>query len=184
MWGTLPCVVACCRQMAQSYPLPARKCCGARGVGVGHSTRVASKVWANSLISLRLAGATTMAMGRPCPSVKTLRFVPSLPRSVGLGPVAAPQRRLGHRPIDALSGALQSRKVVVDLQRLGPEVREHIGRDPMMVAVVVNGPEWPEALAGQRPSRVAGVQGEEDPVGHPAHVGSAQPDSLCSCAEG
>ena len=45
-----------------------------------------------SLQSFLFAGATTTARGIPAPSVRRLRLVPLLARSVGLGPVASPPR--------------------------------------------------------------------------------------------
>src|ERR1700693_204546 len=48
-----------------------------------------SRVAHSSFTSWRLAPSMTMAKGMPAPSVKRLRLVPFLPRSVGLAPVAA-----------------------------------------------------------------------------------------------
>src|SRR5581483_8058276 len=50
------------------------------------------KVASTNFISLRLAPATTSARGKPRPSLNWLRFVPRLPRSVGLAPVATPPK--------------------------------------------------------------------------------------------
>jgi hypothetical protein len=63
--------------------------------GLRRSTTTASKVSASSFMSCRLAPATTTARGMPCPSVSTLRFVPPLPRSVGVEPVASPPKGIG-----------------------------------------------------------------------------------------
>src|SRR5215211_7900022 len=54
-----------------------------------------SKVARVSLKSLRLAPATTRPSGTPRPSVSRLRFVPRLPRSVGLRPVFPSDGRSG-----------------------------------------------------------------------------------------
>lgn len=45
---------------------------------------------ASGTLSCTFAPVSTKASGRPCRSVSRWRFVPALPRSVGLGPVAAP----------------------------------------------------------------------------------------------
>jgi hypothetical protein len=58
------------------------------------SITTASSVSASNLISCRLAPATTRSIGMPFPSVSRLRLVPRLPRSVGLGAVAAPLKGL------------------------------------------------------------------------------------------
>lgn len=51
---------------------------------------IASTVRSNAIESCRLAPVTVIARGTPRASTTRCRFVPSLPRSVGLGPVSWP----------------------------------------------------------------------------------------------
>src|SRR5512135_2535872 len=88
-------------------------------------------------MSLRLAPATAKPMGTPCPSVSRLRLTPSLPRSVGLGPVFFPaQRRFGHRPVHAQPVPLNAFQFVKAFDTALPELQKHTGCHPLLKAVM------------------------------------------------
>ena len=82
-----------------SYPLSAQRCGRLRGVGRGRFTGMLESVSITSFWSCTLAPPTATPNGTPAASTRTDRLTPSLPRSVGFGPVFFPaQRRLGHAP--------------------------------------------------------------------------------------
>src|SRR3954465_11058123 len=76
-------------------------------------------------------------MGIPRASVTTERLVPSLPRSVGLGPVFFPtQRSLGHRSVGRQPLPVDPDQPVIAQQSLPPELVEPPGLDPFGEAPV------------------------------------------------
>jgi len=101
------------------------------------TTTAASNVSSNRRQSLRLAGATTTAMGKPVPSTRRLRFVPFFARSVGLGPVFFPsQRGLGQHAVHGLPLHVQAMDAV-DLQEcIDPQNLEEPCIAPLPEAVV------------------------------------------------
>src|SRR4051812_3155708 len=125
---------------------------------------MASSVASSSLKSGTLAPATAKPRGRPRASVTTERLVPSLPRSVGLGPVFSPtQGSLGHRPVGRQPLPVDPGHLVVSQQPQAPELVEHPGPDPFGEAPVGRGLRADPGGA-QRAPLAAGAQDEEDPV--------------------
>jgi hypothetical protein len=67
----------------------------------------------------------------PFASVNTLRFVPRLARSVGLGPVFFPsKRRLRHCTVHRQPAPVQANELIVEFERLYPRALEHTGFGP------------------------------------------------------
>src|SRR3954470_17767133 len=103
-------------------------------------------------------------MGTPRASVTTERLVPSLPRSVGLGPVFFPtQRSLGHRSVGRQPLPVDPDQPVIAQQSLPPELVEHPGLDPFGEAPVGRGLRADPGGAQGAPL-AAGAQDEEDRV--------------------
>src|SRR6187401_2923780 len=72
-------------------------------------------------------------MGTPRPSICTERLTPILPRSVGFFPVFFPaQRRLVHRPIQALPFPVDALQLVVFFQRDTPQLLEYAQLNPLL----------------------------------------------------
>src|SRR3954464_2617149 len=87
---------------------------------------MASSVSSSSLKSGTLAPSTAKTTGTPRASVTTERLVPSLPRSVGLGPVFFPTpRSLGHRSVGRQPLPVDPDQPVIAQQSLPPELVEH-----------------------------------------------------------
>src|SRR3954470_1987463 len=125
---------------------------------------MASRVASSSLKSGTLAPATATPRGSPRASVTTERLVPSLPRSVGLGPVFFPtQRRLGHRPVSRQPLPVDPDQPVVTQQPLPPELVEHPGLDPFGEAPVGRGLRA-DPGGVQRAPLATGAQDEENTV--------------------
>src|ERR1039457_692245 len=96
-----------------------------------------SIVSAMSLWSLRFAPSIVRPTGTPAPSVRRLRLVPSLPRSVGLGPVLfPPARSLGHAAVQSKPVPLYPFGVVVSQETLAPEFVEDPGIEPFAKSAV------------------------------------------------
>jgi hypothetical protein len=130
-------------------------------------------VSAMSLWSLRFAPSTVRPTGTPAPSVRRLRLVPSLPRSVGLGPVFfPPEWGLGHRPVQRKPVPVDALRIVVGQKALAPELVEDATVEPLAKSAIRRG-------AGTDPSCVQGIplaagpQHEEDRC-HGVAVGNSR----------
>jgi hypothetical protein len=89
------------------------------------------------LWSLRFAPSTVRPSGMPAASVTRLRLVPSLARSVGLGPVFFPtQRGLGHGPVHGQPTPVQPLERIVGEQSASPELVEHSVLRPLEESAV------------------------------------------------
>src|SRR5437868_2598878 len=87
--------------------------------------------------SCTLAPSTAEPIGTPRPSINTERFTPILPRSVGFFPVFFPtQRRLVHRPVQALPLPIDPFQLVVLPQGFTPQPVEHPQFDPLLKVIV------------------------------------------------
>ena len=103
--------------------------CGCSSVGSGRSTTILSMVVRTSFMSFRLAPATAKPIGTPWPSVSRLRLTPSLPRSVGLGPVFFPaQRGFGHGPVHAQPVPVDPFQLI-ELHETRLQFQKHVGTD-------------------------------------------------------
>src|SRR3954464_10965160 len=121
---------------------------------------MASSVSSSSLKSGTLAPSTAKTTGTPRASVTTERLVPSLPRSVGLGPVFFPTpRSLGHRSVGRQPLPVDPDQPVIAQQSLPPELVEHpglFGEAPVGLRADPGG--------AQGTPLAAGAQDEEDRV--------------------
>src|SRR5262245_39760002 len=98
---------------------------------------MASRVASTNFISWRLAPSTATPSGIPCPSVSTLRLVPSLPRSVGFLPTFFPtQRGLGPSSVHRLPFPVEPLQLIILQQPLLPEPLKHLRRPPCLKAVM------------------------------------------------
>ena len=105
--------------------------------------------------------APASARGTPLPSVRRERFVPDLPRSVGLGPVFSPaERRLDQRSIEALPAPVDALQLIVFSECFLPEPKEHAPLRPI-VKVPMKCRRRTE-LAGRRIPLAAGPQNKQD----------------------
>jgi len=90
-----------------------------------------------NFMSCRLAPATTTPTGTPAASHISERFTPSLPRSVGLGPVFSPaERGLGHRTVHAQPSPIQALQFVIDFQTTLPQTQKNARRAPFLKSPV------------------------------------------------
>jgi len=99
-----------------------------------------------------------------------LRLVPVLPRSVGFGPVAPPQRRLRHGTVHCQRAPVDTMRLLVGHQACCPHALEHAGPHPLLKAIMY-GAAGAQG-AGQRLPLTARAQDVEDrlrcrAVGHP-----------------
>lgn len=86
------------RAVGLSYPLSSSRCCSSSG----RSTTIECRTSSRHLASCQLAGARQTASGPPWPSTSKFILVPFFARSVGLGPISAPQTapcQASHRPL-------------------------------------------------------------------------------------
>jgi hypothetical protein len=89
------------------------------------------------LKSFLFAPSITHPMGMPLPSVKRLRFMPCLARSVGLGPLFFPrQGRFAPRPIHRTEAPINAFQFVVALETLLPERPEYARLAPLLEPAV------------------------------------------------
>src|SRR3981081_3299993 len=96
-----------------------------------------TRVDATNFMSCRLAGAPSIASGRPPASVSRLRLTPPLPRSVGLGPVFFPaQWGLGQGAIEGQPIPVNALEFVVFQQAKAPKGSKHTRIDPVPKAPV------------------------------------------------
>src|SRR5437879_6034493 len=115
-----------------------------------------------------------VAIGTPRPSVSTWRLLPSLPRSVGLGPTAAAGVRVlgavapspdSHRP---LAGPLDALLLAVPLQARLPQTLQRPALHPPLKAVMHRGCRaklgWQGSPLAARPQHI------QHPVQCPAGV--------------
>jgi hypothetical protein len=122
-----------------------------------------SRVADTSFMSWRLAPSTAMPMGIPSPSVSRDRLTPSLPRSVGLRPVASPpQGGLGHGPVHGLPFPVNALQGVGLQQTLPPQPLKYPSLPPELEAVMdgAGGAKLP----GEGLLLTAGAQDVEDAV--------------------
>jgi len=119
-------------------------------------------VSAMSLWSLRFAPSTVRPTGTPAPSVRRLRLVPSLPRSVGLGPVFFPPKwGLGHGPVQRKPGPVDALRIIVGQESLPPELVEDTTVEPFAKSAIRRGARTDPSCV-QRIPLAAGPQHEED----------------------
>ncbi len=133
-------------------------------MGSGRGTTTASSVCSSSLKSITLAPATARPRGRPRPSVSRDRLVPSLERSVGLGPTFFPaQRCLGHCSVCRHPTPINPDQAVIGQQPLTPEGLEHTGLGPFAKTAV--GGRWRTDAGGfERLPLTTRAQDKEDRV--------------------
>ena len=165
VWTVYPRAAAASRVSANSNPLSRHRCWGRRRVGLGRGTTMPSRVASATFMSWRLAALIAARKGAPRRSRRMWRFVPSLPRLVGSGPVSLPPRGGRHRravrrlplPADALLP-------VVAAELVRPHALPGPGPAPLLAAATAGraGPE----LAGDRLPLAAGAQHVEDAVQH------------------
>src|SRR6185312_11590534 len=114
--------------------------CGARRVGRGRSTGMLSMVSRAILKSLRLAPSTATPTGTPDASAMTLRLVPLLARSVGLGPVFfPPERRLGDGSVHGHPVPVDADELVIVQEAPAPEFLEDARLGPLHEPAVRRG---------------------------------------------
>lgn len=90
-----------------------------------------------SLKSFLFAPSITHPRGSPLPSVKRLRFMPCLARSVGLGPLFfPPKRRFTHRSIHRTEAPINASQLVVAFETLLPELPEYSCFPPFLKPAV------------------------------------------------
>src|SRR5205807_9151324 len=150
----------------KSKPLSRHKCCGCPAVGAGRATTTLSRTASASFMSVRFAALRTTPRGTPRRSSRTCRLVPSLPRLVGSGPVAAPprggrdRRTVGRLPVPA-----NAVRRVIAAQLRGPQTGPHALPRPLLEAGVDcrAGAELP----GDGLPLAAGPQDVQDAVQHP-----------------
>src|SRR5262249_36761528 len=83
------------------------------------------------------APSVTNARGIPAPSVRRLRLVPSLPRSVGLGPVAAPPKgALFMAPSRACQSQLSASQFIISQQLCQPQYFEEACLFPLLKTIM------------------------------------------------
>jgi hypothetical protein len=100
----------------------------------------------------------------PRASVRRLRLVPLLARSVGLGPVFSPaQGGLGHRAIQGEPPPVNALQLLVGEQARDPELLKHPGLGPLLKAAVGAG-VLADARAIQGLPGAAGAQHKQDAV--------------------
>lgn len=118
---------------------------------MGRGTGILKIVSTISLWSFRFAPSTVIPRGIPAPSVSRLRFVPSLARSVGLGPVFfPPEGRLGHCPIHREPAPINTFVFIVVQEPLTPDFVEYTCFQPLTEPSVRGG-------ARADPRRIQGV---------------------------
>src|SRR5688572_19921113 len=124
-----------------------------------------SRVASARFMSVRLAALITTLNGAPRQSLRTWRFVPSLPRLVGSGPVSDPPRGGRHRrAVGRLPIPADAVRAVVAPQLVGPEPLPGAILHPLLEPPVAG-----RAGAKFRRHRLplaAGAQDVEDAVEH------------------
>lgn len=119
-----------------SYPLSRQRCCSTSS-GSGRSTTMESMVASRSLQSCRFAPSSTAAKGPPSASTKILFFVPSFPRSVGLGPIFSPaEPGLVGASVGGLPCPIKAAEFVAFGNKLFPDALEKTLFHPLLEPVM------------------------------------------------
>ena len=143
----------------QTHPL--RACLASAS---GRSTAMLSMVSRAILKSLRLAPSTARPMGTPRPSVRRLRLVPLLPRSVGFLPTFfPPEGGFGHRAVHREPCPVNTLQGVVCHKALFPQGHEDVRLHPLLEAAV-GGTAGTDAGRIQRIPLAARAEHEEDGI--------------------
>src|SRR4051794_29735512 len=162
MCPTYLCFSTAARPLGLSYRASRHRFCSPSS-GAGRSTTTASMVSSSSLQSGTLAPAITAPSGPPSASTSTLFLVPTLPRSVGFGPVFfPPEPGLAQHPVGALPLPVHRPDLVALLDQDGPHLLEDAVAapplEPAMDRAVVAEP------LGQLVPLAAGSEAEDDAV--------------------
>jgi hypothetical protein len=126
--------------LGESYPLSKHRCCRLYGLGGGLCIATPSSLSIAVFMSWVFAPVMKAERGVPLWSVNMCLFAPSLPLSVGFGPVFPPERRLDGARVERLPPPLDPLGVIVPLEELRPDPLEEALSDQLLEPSVARRP--------------------------------------------